>query len=79
VRDVGNIAPELVELRGARYVHDDGMIGRPPFDREETLQRRGIRGVGTKSVHGLGREPDQSTRAQNLDRFGDRPHLGGHQ
>ncbi len=30
-RDVGNVTAEVVELRGARDVHDDGMVGGRPF------------------------------------------------
>ncbi len=68
VRDVGDVASELVELRGARDVHDDGMVGRPALDREEALQRVRVRGVGAEPVHGLGRERDEPAGAQHLDR-----------
>ena len=35
VRDLGHVTPEVVELRGARDVHDDGMINRALLDCEQ--------------------------------------------
>jgi len=80
VRDLRHIAPEVVELRGARDVHDDGMIRGPTLDREEPTQRLRVGRVGTESVDGLGRERHEPTGPQHLgrvqDRVVDRVHYG---
>ena len=68
MRDVGHVARDLVELRGARHVHDDRMIGRPSLHREQASHRVRVRGVGTEPVDGLGRERDELARAQHVSR-----------
>jgi hypothetical protein len=44
------------------------MLGRAPLDRVQMTQRVAIRRVGTKSVHRLGRERDQTAGPQDRDR-----------
>ena len=72
MRDVGNVEREVVELRGARDVHDHRMIGGPALHREQAAHRVGVRGVGAEAVHGLGRERDELAGAQRVDRARDR-------
>ena len=61
----------VVELLGAREVHDDRMLGRSTLHRVEAAQRVAVRRVGAEAVHRLGRERDQSAVAQDRDRARD--------
>ncbi len=69
LRHLGNVAAELVELRRAGHVHDHRVIGGAALDREQSVERVGIRGVGAEPVHGLGRERDEASGAQGRDRL----------
>jgi hypothetical protein len=64
VRNIWNIARELVELLWARDVHDHRMRHGTPFDDIQTSQRARVRSVGAEPVHRFGRERDQPAGAQ---------------
>ena len=64
-RDQGaTITALLGEVRGAREVHDQGIVGRPPLGGEDAAHGAVVTGVGRQAVHRFGGQPDETAVAQ---------------
>ena len=65
----GNAGGEAISLLQRRYVHDKGVVGRPPFGRKYLLHGIRAKGVSAKPVHRLCRKGTQLPRLDVPGRF----------
>jgi undecaprenyl-diphosphatase len=69
--------PVVVEDGGIPEVDDEWMSGRSALHLEHAAHGIGVLGIGAESVHRLGRERDEATASQHVDRERDVSSRGG--